>query len=89
LSKTFPGSFPLLVSAHLFFFGGPLKHLSQNGDSNLLVELTFKRRILSCIEDFLKVFFHPPPPMERESFMRIVERTVSRIVVLSIVKIRM
>ena len=35
----------------------------------------------------LKVFLHPPPPLGRESFVRIVEITVSKTAVLSIGKI--
>jgi hypothetical protein len=55
-----------------FFFGRPLKHSSQRGDLKLLMELTFKRRILNCIDELLKVFLHPPPPLERESLVRLV-----------------
>jgi hypothetical protein len=36
---------------------------------------------------FLKVFPHQLPPLERESFVRIVETKVSKILVLSIGKI--
>jgi len=53
------------------------------------MELTFKRGILDSIVEFLKVFLHLPPPLERERFMRIVETTVSKSVVLSIQKLRM
>ena len=38
----------------------------------MLMELTLKRKIL-------KVFLHPPPPLERESFARIVESTIPRL----------
>jgi hypothetical protein len=31
----------------------------------MLMELTFKRKIL-------KVFLHPPPPLERESFVKVI-----------------
>jgi hypothetical protein len=47
-------------------FEGPLKHLSQREDLNIPMELTFKRRILNCIDELLKVFLHAPPPLERE-----------------------
>jgi len=53
------------------------------------MELTFKKRIPNCIVEFLKVFLHPPPPLERENFIRIVDTTVSKLVALSIPKIRM
>jgi len=36
----------------------------------MLMELTFKRKILNFIVEFLKVFLHPPPPLEREDFDR-------------------
>jgi len=42
-----------------FFFGRPLNHLSQKGDLKLLMELTFKRKILNCIDQLLKAFLHP------------------------------
>ena len=38
----------------------------------MLMELTFKRKILNCIVEFLKVFLHPPPPLEREGFIKVV-----------------
>jgi hypothetical protein len=42
----------------------------------------FERKIL-------KVFFHPPPPLERESFVRTVELTVPKVTILSIAKMRL
>ena len=38
----------------------------------MLMELTFKRKILNCIVEFLKVFLHPPPPLGREGFVKVV-----------------
>jgi hypothetical protein len=38
------------------------------------------------IEEILKVFFHPPPQLERESFIRIVELTIPKVPTLSITK---
>jgi hypothetical protein len=32
----------------------------------MLMELTFKRKILNFIGVLLKVFFHPPHPLERK-----------------------
>jgi hypothetical protein len=32
-----------------YFFGGPLKHLSQRGYLNRLMDLTFRRKILICM----------------------------------------
>jgi hypothetical protein len=52
----------------LFFFGRPLKHLSQRGDLYPLEELAFRRRILNWTNEILKVFLHPPPPLEREKY---------------------
>ena len=37
----------------------------------MLIELTFKRKILNCIVGLLKVFLHPPPPLEREDLDRL------------------
>jgi hypothetical protein len=48
-----------------FFFGRPLKHLSQRGDVRMPKDLTF-RRILNFREGILKVFLHLPPPLEGE-----------------------
>jgi len=44
------------------------------------MELTFKNRILNCIDELLKVFLHPPPPLERESIIRKVEYTVLKMI---------
>ncbi len=38
----------------------------------MLMELTFKRKILNFIVGLLKVFLHPPPPLEREGFVNVV-----------------
>jgi hypothetical protein len=38
----------------------------------MLIELTFKRKILNCIEELLKVFLHPSPPLEREDLVKVV-----------------
>jgi len=39
----------------------------------MLMGLTFKKKILNCIVELLKVFLHPPPPLERESFVKVLE----------------
>jgi hypothetical protein len=38
----------------------------------MLMELTFKRKILNFIVGLLKVFLHQPPPLEREGFVKVV-----------------
>jgi hypothetical protein len=48
----------------------------------MLMELTFKRRIL-------KVFLHPPPPLGRESVVNIVELMIQRLHILSIPRMRL
>ena len=48
----------------------------------MLMELTFKRRIL-------KVFLHPPPPLERESVVKVVELMIQRSHILSIQRMRL
>jgi hypothetical protein len=40
-------------------------------------------------KEILKVFLHPPPPSERESFERIVEFTIPKVSLLSIHKMRL
>jgi len=52
----------------------------------MLMDLTLRRKILICIVELLKVFLHPPPPLERESFIRIVELRIHQIYLLSIQK---
>jgi len=49
----------------------------------------FQEENCKLYERFLKVSLHPPPPLERESLIRIVEITLSKVVVLSILKIWM
>jgi len=36
------------------------------------MELTLKRKILNCIGKRLKVFLNPPPPWEKERFVKVV-----------------
>jgi len=55
-----------LNSIWIFLFGRPLKHSSQKVDMKLLMELNFKRKILSCEVGILKVFLNLPPPFRRE-----------------------
>jgi len=55
-----------------YLFGGPLKHLSQKEDLKMLMDLTFRRKILNYIVGFLKVLLYPSPPLEGESFVKIV-----------------
>jgi hypothetical protein len=51
------------------------------------MDLTLRRKILICLANLLKVFLHPPPPLERENSIGIVELTISKIVVLSILEL--
>jgi hypothetical protein len=51
------------------------------------MDLTFKRKILNCIDELLKVFLHPPPPLEKESFAMTVELTIPEVTILSTAKI--
>jgi hypothetical protein len=72
-----------------FFFGRPLKHLSQRGDLKLLMELTFKRRIPNCIDEVLRVFLHPPPPFSGKRKLnkgRWVDDMIQKLTLLSIGK---
>jgi hypothetical protein len=50
------------------FLRRPLKHSGQRGDLKLLMELTFKRKILNCIDELLKVFLYSPPPLKEKVF---------------------
>ena len=50
----------------------------------MLMELTFKRKILSFILVLLKVFLHPPPPLEREGFVKVVRSILHKTNLLSI-----
>jgi hypothetical protein len=68
------------------FSGRPLKY-PQRSDRD--TDLNFRRGLKILIGETLKVFLHPPPPLERESFMRIDETKVSEMVALSIPKIGM
>jgi len=52
----------------------------------MLIGLTFRRKILICIVELLKVFLHPPPPLEREIPIRIVKLTIPKVTTLSIKK---
>jgi hypothetical protein len=52
----------------------------------MLMELTFKRKILNFIVGLLKVFLHPPPPLEREGLVRIVWLVAHKMNLLSIQK---
>jgi len=44
------------------------------------------RKEIVILDEILKVFPHPPPPPERESFERIVEFKISKVGLLSIPK---
>jgi hypothetical protein len=46
-------------------------------------------RIQNFERKILKVFLHPPPPSERESFDRVVEFTIPEATILSIHKMRL
>jgi hypothetical protein len=47
------------------------------------------RKEIVISDEILKVFLHPPPPSERESFERIVEFTIPKAIILSIPKMRL
>ncbi len=64
----------------------PSKHLSQREDLKMLMDLTFRRKILICIAELLKVLLHPPPPLERESLFKVVGLMIQKMAVLSIEK---
>jgi hypothetical protein len=76
----------MLNSLFLVLFGRPLKHLSQRGNLKLLMDLIFKRRILNCIDELLRVLLHPPPPFGRESILREVRLTILKMIFLSMEK---
>jgi hypothetical protein len=52
----------------------------------MLMELTFKRKILNFIVGLLKVFLHPPPPLEKESFVKVVRLVIHKTNPLSMLK---
>jgi hypothetical protein len=56
----------LLLKFLDLFLWRPLKHLSQREGLRMLLDLTFRRKILICIVDLLKVFLHPPPPWKEK-----------------------
>jgi hypothetical protein len=71
----------------IFFIWKASKKLkSEREELIMLMGLTFKRKILNDIEEFLKVFPHPPPPLERESFVRTLEPRIHQKYLLSIQK---
>jgi hypothetical protein len=47
------------------------------------------RKEIVISDEILKVFPHPPPPPERESFERIIEFTIPKAIILSIHKMRL
>jgi hypothetical protein len=66
-----------------YLFGGPLNHLSQREELKILMDLTFRSKILFCIVELLKAFLHPPPPPEREKLFRIVDSILPKLSILS------
>ena len=52
------------------------------------MKLDFRKEIVIS-DEILKVFPHPPPPPERESFERIVEFTIPKATILSIHEVRL
>jgi hypothetical protein len=52
----------------------------------MLMDLTFRRKILICIGELLKVFPPSTTPLENENFIRNVELTIPRATNLSILK---
>jgi hypothetical protein len=50
------------------------------------VKPNFRQGLKILIGKTLKVFLHPPPPLEREGFIRIVELTIPKVTTLSIQK---
>ena len=54
----------------------------------MLMGLTFKKKILNCIVELLKVFLHLPPPLGRECIIKVVEFMIPKLNTLSIPKTR-
>jgi hypothetical protein len=69
------------------FFWKASKHLSQRGGLKLRMELTFKRKPLSCTAEILKVFLHPSPLWREKVYM--LDETYRDYYLLSIQKIRL
>jgi len=71
------------------FFEGPLKHLSQEENLKLLMELTFMKKILNCIVELLKVVPPSTTPFRERNFIGIIEFTIPKVSILSIPKMRL
>jgi hypothetical protein len=63
------------------FYGKPLKY-SKRSDRDTGTSFSMEIPILD--RKTLRVFLHPPPPLERESLIRIVELTIPKATTLSI-----
>ena len=50
------------------------------------MKLAFKRKILNCTMQFLKLFINPPPPSERETFVKAGELIIQEKSLLSTLK---
>ena len=50
------------------------------------MKLAFKRKILNCTMQFLKLFLDPPPPSERETLVKAVELIIREKNLLSTLK---
>jgi hypothetical protein len=70
----------------IFFCGRPLKNFQRSDRDK---DLNFPCKLKISIEKILKAFLHPPPPLEKEISIKIVELRVSKIVLLSIPKVKL
>jgi len=69
----------------MFFLEIPLKY-SVRRDKDIAPNT---RMGVAISDEILKVFLHPPPPLEREDFDRIVEFTIPKPTILSTGKMRL
>jgi len=58
-----------------FFSGRPLKYPKRSDRDR---ELNFRWELI-ILEEILKVFLHPSPPLERESFVKVCTPTNTQI----------
>ena len=66
-----------------YFSRGPLKHLQIKGE---FCNWNQKSEGDKIYVEFLKVFLHPPPPLEGKSIIRKVEFIILKMIILSIQK---
>jgi hypothetical protein len=70
-----------------FFFRRPLK-ISESGERfEPTSGIKFQQESSELEKKFSKVFVRPPPPLEREIILFIVESMINKVTILSILKI--